>query len=102
MSGFIWHKFHAKFPTVSFDEFWSRKTWSYDRRDLASKTFFEQLTRHRLEHGSAPRRLTGLGSSSVGIATNPINLDDMEIIPKIEPVEDFGNIEHEYIYKCKR
>ena len=50
VSGVSWAKFHARYPSVSFDEFWADRVRVYELRNADTKRFFAEFQRDPAKH----------------------------------------------------
>ena len=51
VAGASWAKFHIRYPSVSFDEFWADRVRVYDLRNADTKRFFAEFQRDPEKHG---------------------------------------------------
>ena len=102
VAGASWAKFHIRYPSVSFEEFWADREHVYDLRNADTKRFFAEFQRDPEEHAKilADRALrreikrildTGRPYSA------PAGLRE----PKPELVDEEPLSPHEFMYRRK-
>ena len=50
VSGASWAKFHARYPLVSFEEFWAGRVRVYELQNADTKRFFAEFQRDPVKH----------------------------------------------------
>ena len=50
VAGASWAKFHIRYPSVSFEEFWADMERVYDLRNADTKRFFAEFQRDPKKH----------------------------------------------------
>ena len=95
-------KLHARYPSVSFEEFWAGRVRIYELRNTDTKRFFAEFQRDPVKHAKilADRALCHeikwiLDTDRSYSA--PAGLRE----PKPEPVEEEPLSSHECIYRLK-
>ena len=101
-AGASWAKFHARYPLVSFEEFWAGRVRVYELRNADTKRFFAEFQRDPVKHAKilADRALRHeikwiLDTDRPYSA--PVGLSE----PKPEPVDEQPLSPHEFMYRRK-
>ena len=91
-AGASWAKFHIRYPSVSFEEFWADRERVYDLWNADTKCFFAEFQRDR-----ALRREIKWILDTDRPYSAPAGLRE----PKPEPVDEEPLSPHEFVYRFK-
>jgi len=97
-----WAKFHIRYPSVSFEEFWADRVRVYDLRNADTKRFFAEFQRDPEKHAkiladpALCREIKWILDSDRPYSA-PAGLRE----PKPEPVNEEPLTPHEFMYRRK-
>ena len=102
VSGASWAKFHARYPSVSFEEFWAGRVRVYELQNSDTKRFFAEFQRDPEKHAKiladrALRREIKRILDTDRPYSAPAGLRE----PKPEPVDEEPLSPHEFMYRRK-
>ena len=102
VAGASWAKFHIRYPSVSFEEFWADRMRVYDLRNADTKRFFAEFQRDPEKHakilaGRALRREIKRILDTDRPYSAPAGLRE----PKPGPVDEEPLPPHEFMYRRK-
>ena len=102
VAGASWAKFHIRYPSVSFEDFWAYTMRVYDLRNADAKRFFAEFQRDPEKHAKiladrALRREIKWILDTDRPYSPPAGLRE----PKPEPVNEEPLPPHEFMYRCK-
>ena len=97
-----WAKFHIRYPSVPFEEFWADRMRVYDLRNADRKRFFAEFQRDPEKHAKiladrALRREIKWILDTDRPYSAPVGLHE----PKPEPVDEEPLPPHEFMYRHK-
>ena len=102
VAGASWAKFHIRYPSVSFEEFWADRMCVYDLRNADRKRFFAEFQRDPEKHAKILVDCTLRREIKWILDTDrpysaPAGLRE----PKPEPVDEEPLSPHEFMYRRK-
>ena len=102
VSGASWAKFHARYPLVSFEEFWAGRVRVYELRNADTKRFFAEFQCDPVKHAkiladSALHRKIRWILDTDRPYSAPAGLREL----KPEPVDEEPLSPHEFMYRRK-
>jgi len=102
VAGASWAKFHIRYPSVSFEEFWADRVRVYELRNADTKHFFAEFQRDPEKHAKiladrALRREIKRILDTDRPYSAPAGLRE----PKPEPVDEEPLSPHEFMYRRK-
>ena len=102
VAGVSWAKFHARYPSVSFDEFWADRVRVYELRNADMKHFFTEFQRDPAKHAKilADRALHH-EIKRILDTDRPYSAPAGLREPKPDPVDEEPLSPHEFMYRCK-
>ena len=100
VSGASWAKLHARYPSVSFEEFWAGRVRIYELRNADTKRFFAEFQRDPVKHAKiladrALRREIRWILDTDRPYSAPVSLCEPKAVDE-EPL-----LPHEFMYRCK-
>jgi len=102
VAGASWAKFHIRYPSVSFKEFWADRVHVYDLRNADTKQFFDEFQRDPEKHAKilADRALRR-EIKWILDTDRPYSTLASLCEPKPEPVDEEPLSPHEFMYRRK-
>ena len=102
VAGAPWAKFHIRYPSVSFEEFWADRVRVYELRNADTKRFFAEFLDDAEKHvkilaDRALRREIKQILDTDRPYSAPTGLRE----PKPEPVDEEPLSPHEFMYRLK-
>jgi hypothetical protein len=97
-----WAKFHIRYPSVSFEDFWAYRMRVYDLRNADAQRFFVEFQRDPEKHAKiladhALRHEIKRILDTDRLYSAPASLHE----PKLEPVNEEPLPPHEFMYRRK-
>jgi len=102
VAGASWAKFHIRYPSVSFEDFWAYRMRVYDLRNADAKCFFAEFQRDPKKHAkiladrALHRKIKRILDTDRPYSA-PAGLRE----PKPEPVDEEPLPPHEFMYRRK-
>ena len=102
VAGASWAKFHIRYPSVSFEEFWADRMRVYDLRNADTKRFFAEFQRDLEKHAKVlADRVLRREIKWILDTDRPYSAPAGLREPKPEPVDEEPLSRHEFMYRCK-
>ena len=102
VAGASWAKFHARFSSVSFEEFWADRVRVYDLQNTDTKCFFAEFQRDPKKHAKIlADRVLRREIKWILDTDRPYISPAGLRAPKSEPVDEEPLSPHEFMYHHK-
>ena len=97
-----WAKFHARYPSVSFDKFWADRVRIYELWNVDTKRFFAEFQRDPEKHAKIlADRVLRREIKRILDTDRPYSAPAGLLEPKPEPVDEQPLLPHEFMYRRK-
>jgi len=102
VTGASWAKFHIRYPSVSFEEFWADRVRVYDLQNADTKCFFAEFQRDPEKHTKIlADRVLRREIKWILDTDRPYSAPASLREPKPEPVDEEPLSPHEFMYRRK-